>query len=109
MPLTTRLLAAGATGLALVGALIAPVPAARPARAAALSAPTATQNAAKGTAWAHTGATERRRVDSIATPDLNWYSCYGWGQCATAQVPLDYDRPHGKQVTLALLRVRAKD
>jgi pimeloyl-ACP methyl ester carboxylesterase len=111
MPLTTRLLAAAATGLTLVGALIAPAPApaARPARAAALSAPTGTPNAAKGPVWARTGATERRRVDSIATPDLNWYSCYGWGQCATAQVPLDYDRPHGKQVTLALLKVRAKD
>src|SRR3954447_21295349 len=102
MPLTTRLLAAGATGLALVGALIAPgpAPAARPAGAAAVAAATVAKE---------TGATERRRVDSIATPDLNWYSCYGWAQCATAQVPLDYDRPRGKQITLALLRVEAKD
>ncbi|MGX6606449.1 alpha/beta fold hydrolase [Micromonosporaceae bacterium Da 78-11] len=90
MPITSRLLAAGATALALSGALVAPAPAA----AAGLD---------------RTGTVERRRVDSVATPDLNWYACYSWAQCATAEVPLDYDRPHGKQVTLALLRVKAKD
>ena len=91
MPLTTRLLAAGAAALALAGTLIAP--------ASALAAPTA----------ATTSALERRRVDSVATPKLGWYSCYSWAQCATVKVPLDYDRPHGKQVTLALLRVKARD
>ncbi|HEY0002352.1 MAG TPA: alpha/beta hydrolase [Actinoplanes sp.] len=88
MPLPSRLLAAGAAALALTGALLAPAPAVAAAR---------------------TGATEARRVDSVATPKLGWYACYGWAQCATAKVPLDYDRPHGKQVTLALLRVPARD
>ena len=45
----------------------------------------------------------------MPTPKLGWYSCYGWAQCATAKVPLDYDQPHGKQITLALLRVKARD
>jgi pimeloyl-ACP methyl ester carboxylesterase len=88
MPLTTRLLAAGAATLVLAGALIAPSPAAAAAR---------------------TGSLETSRVDSVATPKLGWYSCYRWAQCATAKVPLDYDRPHGEQVTLALLRVKARD
>ncbi|WP_433361666.1 alpha/beta hydrolase [Actinoplanes sp. CA-142083] len=92
MPLSTRLLAAGAASLALAGAMII-----APAQASAAAAP------------ARTSAAERRRVDSVATPKLRWYSCYGWGECATAKVPLDYDRPQGKQVTLALLRVKARD
>lgn len=103
MPLTTRLLAAGAAGLALAGAMIiAPAP-------ASAAAPSAGVSAAVSAASARTSAAERRRVDSVATPKLRWYSCYGWGQCATAKVPLDYDQPHGKQVDLALLRVRARD
>jgi pimeloyl-ACP methyl ester carboxylesterase len=100
MSLTTRLLAAGAAGLALAGALVNP--------ASASAAPKATSAATSGS-YARTSATERRRVDSVKTPKLNWFSCYSWGQCATAKVPLDYDDPNGKQVTLALLRVPARD
>ncbi|MFI5890354.1 alpha/beta hydrolase [Actinoplanes sp. NPDC051513] len=96
MPLSTRLLAAGAASLALAGAMII-----APAPASAATAPAASA--------ARTSAAERRRVDAVATPKLHWYACYGWGECATAKVPLDYDRPHGKQVTLALLRVKARD
>ena len=94
MSLTTRLLAAGAAGLALAGALVAPAP--------ATAGPKAIPAAASGTP-ARTSAAERRRVDAVRTPKLNWFSCYSWGQCATAKVPLDYDQPNGKQVTLALL------
>jgi pimeloyl-ACP methyl ester carboxylesterase len=49
---------------------------------------------------------------SAAVPELNWASC-GEGledfECATAVVPLDYDRPKGKQITLALARLPAGD
>jgi pimeloyl-ACP methyl ester carboxylesterase len=49
---------------------------------------------------------------SAAVPRLHWASC-GEGfeafQCATAVVPLDYDRPDGKQITLALARHPASD
>jgi pimeloyl-ACP methyl ester carboxylesterase len=93
MSLTSRLLATAAAGLALAGTLVAPAPA----------------SAAPSGAYALTSATEQRRVDSVKTPKLNWYNCYNWGQCATAKVPLDYDNPNGKQVSLALLRVRARD
>jgi pimeloyl-ACP methyl ester carboxylesterase len=99
MPLSTRLFAAGAASLALAGAMIVPP-------GAASAAPAVSAASASGD---RTNAAERRRVDSVATPKLRWYSCYGWGQCTTAKVPLDYDRPHGKQVTLALLRVKARD
>jgi pimeloyl-ACP methyl ester carboxylesterase len=49
---------------------------------------------------------------SAAVPRLHWASC-GEGfeafQCATAVVPLDYDRPSGRQITLALARLPASN
>jgi pimeloyl-ACP methyl ester carboxylesterase len=89
MSLASRLLAAG---LALAGSMIVAPPA-----------------AVAGPASTRTGSLEARRVDAVPTPKLGWYSCYGWAQCATAKVPLDYDRPTGKQISLALLRVKARD
>jgi pimeloyl-ACP methyl ester carboxylesterase len=49
---------------------------------------------------------------SAAVPKLHWGSC-GEGfeafQCTTAVVPLDYDQPKGKQISLALARLPATD
>jgi pimeloyl-ACP methyl ester carboxylesterase len=49
---------------------------------------------------------------AAAVPRLDWVSC-GEGleafQCATAVVPLDYDRPKGTQIFLALARLPASD
>ncbi|MBU2669380.1 alpha/beta hydrolase [Actinoplanes bogorensis] len=98
MSLPSRLLAAGVAGLVMAGALVVPSP--------ATAAPAAVEASAT---VARTSPLERRRVDSVPTPKLGWYSCYQWAQCATAQVPLDYDRPYGAKVTLALLRVKARD
>ena len=50
-----------------------------------------------------------------AVPKLDWGSCASQGegleafQCTTAVVPLDYDRPKGRQITLALARLPASD
>ncbi|MEV7624714.1 alpha/beta hydrolase [Actinoplanes sp. NPDC089786] len=60
-------------------------------------------------ATAHTSAQEKRRVDAVKTPKLKWYKCYSYAECATAQVPLDYDRPRGQKTEIALVRVRATD
>jgi pimeloyl-ACP methyl ester carboxylesterase len=52
---------------------------------------------------------------SAAVPELDWGSCAAEGegleafQCASAVVPLDYDKPKGKQITLALARLPASD
>ena len=42
-------------------------------------------------------------------PQLDWKECDGGLQCATAEVPLDYSRPHGRTIDLALVRFRALD
>ena len=107
MSLTTRLLAAGVAALTLA---VAAPPAVAAGRASiSPAAPISPAAASISPAAARTGPLEARRVDAVPTPKLSWYSCYGWAQCATAKVPLDYDRPRGKQISLALLRVKARD
>jgi pimeloyl-ACP methyl ester carboxylesterase len=44
-----------------------------------------------------------------AVPELAWADCGDGFQCATAQVPLDYDRPRGAKIELALIRLPATD
>jgi pimeloyl-ACP methyl ester carboxylesterase len=45
-------------------------------------------------------------------PVLNWVPCgdeFPGAECAVAEVPLDYDRPRGAKVGIALARLRAAD
>jgi len=93
--------AKGGTTAAAGIAVTANGPATAPAGAATSGA------AARATA--RTSAIEARRVGRVPTPDLRWYACYGWAQCATAELPLDYDAPRGEQTTVAVLRVPARD
>ena len=51
---------------------------------------------------------EKRRSKGVKTPKLKWRKC-GKAKCATVKVPLDYDQPRGKKVTLALLKQPAKN
>ena len=98
MPQTTRsLAAAGIAGLVL--ATMAVVPA-----AAAPGSPH-TRPATPD----RTSRTEARRVDSVPTPKLDWYACYDYAECATARLPLDYDKPKGATTEVALLRVKARN
>ena len=48
-------------------------------------------------------------TEAAATPTLNWADCQGGFVCATAQVPLDYHRPRGDQIDLALIKLSAAD
>ncbi|MFD9963661.1 alpha/beta hydrolase [Amycolatopsis sp. NPDC058986] len=54
-----------------------------------------------------------RQADAAGTPVLAWSPCREPGleryQCAVAKVPLDYARPHGKRLPLAVLRQPAAD
>ena len=43
------------------------------------------------------------------TGTLDWKPCDGSFQCASLEVPLDYDEPDGEQLTLALVRRPADD
>jgi pimeloyl-ACP methyl ester carboxylesterase len=46
---------------------------------------------------------------AAAVPALDWADCGDGFQCATARVPLDYDRPRGTKISLALIRLPAGD
>jgi pimeloyl-ACP methyl ester carboxylesterase len=52
--------------------------------------------------------TSAQKTDAVPTPALDWYPCLGKAECATVDVPRDYDRPHGATVQLALLRLKAR-
>ncbi len=52
---------------------------------------------------------EAERVDTIPTPKLHWHTCQRIHRCAQVQLPLDYDEPAGATVTVALLKVPARD
>lgn len=57
----------------------------------------------------HTSALEAARVDGVATPNLGWCPVFGGAQCATAELPLDYDLPHGPTSTVAVVKTPAAD
>jgi pimeloyl-ACP methyl ester carboxylesterase len=44
-----------------------------------------------------------------AVPHLEWTDCGDGFECATARVPLDYDRPQGKTIVFRLSRLPAAD
>jgi hypothetical protein len=49
------------------------------------------------------------RQDARQVPVLDWRSCDGGFQCATARVPLDYRHPHGTMISIAVIRHLATD
>ncbi|MDR7277173.1 alpha/beta hydrolase [Catenuloplanes atrovinosus] len=65
--------------------------------------------AAAAPAHDRTSAVESRRVDRVPTPRLDWRSCWEVAECATVQLPLDYDEPDGAVTTVGVLRIKAKD
>ncbi len=85
------------------------------ATALALVAPAAVVSTSGATPSTHdsTSPREARRVDRVPTPNPRWFDCetyFGPGtECATVRLPLDYDRPKGKQTSVAMLRIQAAD
>jgi pimeloyl-ACP methyl ester carboxylesterase len=63
-----------------------------------------------GSCLALTGASATTGAAAGATvPRLSWTECADGFECATATVPLDYDQPSGRAITLALVRLPAAD
>jgi pimeloyl-ACP methyl ester carboxylesterase len=55
---------------------------------------------------------EARKVDRVPTPQPEWWDCsgvFGAGECATVELPLDYDQPGGETTSVAVLRIPATD
>jgi len=47
------------------------------------------------------------KVGTAVAPRVVWRDCGSGFECATITVPLDYDRPHGRRIELALIRLPA--
>jgi pimeloyl-ACP methyl ester carboxylesterase len=52
--------------------------------------------------------TARPAAPARAAGSIDWHAC-GQIECATYQVPLDYTKPSGKQISLSLIRIKARD
>lgn len=71
-----------------------------------LAATAPTEAAAAG----RTNAREAKRVDRVATPRIRWVEdAAAGGYRARVKLPLDYDRPRGATVTIALFKVPAAE
>ncbi|HEX8630074.1 MAG TPA: alpha/beta hydrolase [Catenuloplanes sp.] len=103
MPLRFGILTTGVVTTLLVGAAASPAAPAAPSRSAAPGATAAAKP------FHRTSPIEARRVDQVPTPELGWYKCFDYAECATVELPLDYDDPRGPSTELALLRVKARD
>ncbi len=101
MPSATSLWAAGLSGALLATSLTVP--------AVAGPTTTAVPTRSKVSRADATSAAEKKRVDRVKTPKLGWYRCYDYAQCATVKLPLDYDKPTGAKIEIAVLRVKAKN
>ncbi|MFI5492396.1 alpha/beta hydrolase [Actinoplanes sp. NPDC051859] len=101
MSFTSRLTVPGLAALMITGTLVAPAP-------GVLAAPAASAPAAAAASDV-TSVQEAARVDSVPAPNLAWYNCVGSAvQCATVDLPLDYDDPTGPTVQIALAKVKAR-
>jgi pimeloyl-ACP methyl ester carboxylesterase len=101
-----------AVGLLAGTALISPASAATPSSMHISSATAPTVQATKKTTPDKTSKTERKRVDGVKTPKPQWFNCTPLApgaQCASVELPLDYDNPRGAKTEVALLRIKAKD
>ena len=65
--------------------------------------------AAAASAHTLTATAAARLVDRVPTPVLQWTTCRKTDQCATAELPLNYNDPRGAKIKVALLRIKAKD
>ena len=100
MPSATTVWAAGLSGALLAASVAVP--------AAAVPA-TTVPSAGSATRTDVTSAAEKTRVDRVKTPNLGWDSCFDYAECATVELPLDYDKPTGAKTRIAVLRVKAKN
>lgn len=46
---------------------------------------------------------------AVGGQKVRWQACHGGFQCTTIKVPLDYTKPQGKTVSLAIVRLPARD
>ncbi len=118
IPLTARKAGAALAVLMLSAALTACQPQASAASATTpTSAPTPTAQAdtPAGSSTGSSGGSSQRNVpqglESFYSQTINWQDCSDGTpfQCGTVTVPLDYEHPDGRTITIALKKLPASD
>ena len=118
IPLTARKAGAALAVLMLSAALTACQPQASAASATTpTSAPTPTAQAdtPAGSSTGSSGGSSHRNVpqglESFYSQTINWQDCSDGTpfQCGTVTVPLDYEHPDGKTITIAVKKLPALD
>ncbi|WP_252976190.1 hypothetical protein [Janibacter melonis] len=75
--------------------------------ATASAAPSTSSAPSAAAASAATKPSENAKLNKTAMPKLKWFRCYATSECATVDLPLDYDNPKGPKTKVAVLRTRA--
>ena len=118
IPLTARKAGAALAVLMLSAALTACQPQASAASATTpMSTPTPTAQAdtPAGSSTGSSGGSSQRNVpqglESFYSQTINWQDCSDGTpfQCGTVTVPLDYEHPDGRTITIALKKLPASD
>jgi pimeloyl-ACP methyl ester carboxylesterase len=78
--------------------------AAVPVQSARLQSVPARTTPAQSTPPGDTTTAESALLAAVKTPKLRWRTCYDYYRCTTAKLPLDYDRPNGATVSIALVK-----
>ena len=113
-PLTARKASAALTALMLSAALAACQPQISAAGAATPSAPTPTDQAGNSTDSSDDSSQTSvpQGLESFYNQDIDWQDCSDGTspfQCGTVTVPLDYEHPDGRTITIALKKLPASD
>ena len=112
IPFTARKAGAALAVLMLSAALTACQP---QASAASATTPTAQADTPAGSSTGSSGGSSQRNVpqglESFYSQTINWQDCSDGTpfQCGTVTVPLDYEHPDGRTITIALKKLPASD
>ena len=112
IPLTARKAGAALAVLMLSAALTACQP---QASAASATTPTAQADTPAGSSTGSSGGSSQRNVpqglESFYSQTINWQDCSDGTpfQCGTVTVPLDYEHPDGRTITIALKKLPPPD
>ncbi|MUN35648.1 alpha/beta hydrolase [Actinomadura litoris] len=66
-------------------------------------------NSGEKQATSEVGVSAPTGLGSFYGQQLSWKGCGGGFQCTTAKVPLDYSKPSGQKIGIALIRLPARD
>jgi pimeloyl-ACP methyl ester carboxylesterase len=103
---TSRLFRLSVVALAAAGLLLTGCSSGKPAPSGSVSASASSSATTDSAGPGHTPAVDQAALAPYYRQKLSWHACGGF-QCATMKAPLDYTKPDGARISLAVARQRA--